>query len=71
MTKMQQPSRYQQSIPEQNLRSGIVFGPGRTTRLPDKGTPEYQEMNNSVIYAVPTIEPVTMITTFMYSTCFV
>ena len=34
-------------------------------------TPEYYEMNNSVIYAVPTIEPVTIITMFMYSTCFV
>ncbi|MNR31304.1 hypothetical protein D3C85_1488080 [compost metagenome] len=34
-------------------------------------TPEYQEINNSVIYAVPTMEPVTMITMFMYSTCLV
>jgi hypothetical protein len=28
------------------LRAGIIFGPGRTTRLPDPGTPEYQEMVN-------------------------
>jgi hypothetical protein len=26
------------------LRAGIIFGPGRTTRLPDPGTLEYQEM---------------------------
>ena len=48
MTKMQQPSRYQQSIPEQNLRSGIVFGPGRAARVPDKDTPEYQELVNLI-----------------------
>jgi len=26
------------------LRSGVVFGPGRTTRMPERGTPEYQQM---------------------------
>ncbi len=41
---MQQPSSYQHSIPESQLRTGIVFGPGRATRLPEKGTPEYQEL---------------------------
>src|ERR1051326_5209194 len=32
-------------------------------------TPEYHDMDNSVRYATPTIDPVTMITMFMYSTC--
>lgn len=26
------------------LRSGIIFGPGRSTRLPDPGTPAHQEL---------------------------
>ncbi len=26
------------------LRSGIQFGPGRTTRMPDVGSPEYQQL---------------------------
>lgn len=30
--------------PVQGLRSGIAFGPGRTTRMPDVGTPEYQQL---------------------------
>jgi hypothetical protein len=30
------------------LRSGIAFGPGRTTRMPDLGTPEYQQMVNKI-----------------------
>lgn len=25
-------------------RSGIVFGPGRASRLPDQGTPEYDQL---------------------------
>jgi hypothetical protein len=32
----------------QGLRSGIQFGPGRTTRMPDVGTPEYQQMIDRV-----------------------
>lgn len=28
----------------QGLRSGIAFGPGRSTRMPDAGTPEYQQL---------------------------
>jgi hypothetical protein len=37
----------QQQVPNTPpLRGGIIFGPGRTTRLPDVGTPEYQEMVN-------------------------
>jgi hypothetical protein len=47
---MQEPVR--NPLPQINLRSGIVFGPGRSTRLPEKGTPEYervisQMLNNS------------------------
>lgn len=30
--------------PTQGLRSGIAFGPGRSTRMPDVGTPEYQQL---------------------------
>jgi hypothetical protein len=30
------------------LRSGIRFGPGRTTRMPDVGTPEYQQLIDKV-----------------------
>jgi hypothetical protein len=30
------------------LRSGIAFGPGRTTRMPDVGSPEYQQMIDKV-----------------------
>jgi hypothetical protein len=26
------------------FRSGIIFGPGRSTRLPDPGTPEYKQL---------------------------
>lgn len=26
------------------VRSGIIFGPGRATRLPDPGTPEYKQL---------------------------
>jgi len=40
MEAQSQPS----NTPE--LRSGIIFGPGRSTRLPDPGTPEYQAMVN-------------------------
>lgn len=44
---MQQPlGNYPSQIPADQLRSGIIFGPGRTTRLPEKGTPEYQQMVN-------------------------
>ena len=32
-------------------------------------TPLYQLMNSSVMYATPTMEPVTTITMFMYSMC--
>lgn len=28
----------------QGLRSGIVFGPGRSNRFPEPGTPEYQQL---------------------------
>jgi hypothetical protein len=28
----------------QNPRSGIAFGPGRSNRMPDAGTPEYQQL---------------------------
>jgi len=28
------------------LRSGIQFGPGRTTRMPDVNSPEYQQLLN-------------------------
>lgn len=28
----------------QGLRSGIAFGPGRTTRMPEVGSPEYQQL---------------------------
>ena len=45
---MQQLPNYQQSIPESQLRTGIVFGPGRTSRLPEKGTREYQELVNRI-----------------------
>src|SRR5690606_11468812 len=31
------------------------------------GTPEYQATNNSVMYAIPTIDPVIMITIFINS----
>jgi hypothetical protein len=41
---MQQPPLYQPPIPEAKLRSGIVFGPGRATRMPEKGTREYLEL---------------------------
>lgn len=41
---MQQPPLYTPPIPENNLRSGIVFGPGRSTRMPEKGTREYLEL---------------------------
>lgn len=34
--------------PAQPLRSGIQFGPGRTTRMPDVNTPEYQQLINRV-----------------------
>jgi len=30
------------------LRSGVAFGPGRTTRMPDLGTPEYQQMVDKI-----------------------
>lgn len=39
---MQQPNSNQQ-LPL-NFKSGIVFGPGRSTRLPEKGTPEYEQI---------------------------
>lgn len=42
----QQPSNYQG-------RSGIIFGPGRTTRLPEPNTPEYQEMIKRLRTIVP------------------
>lgn len=45
---MQQLPNYQYPIPESQLRTGIVFGPGRTTRLPEKGTREYQELVNRI-----------------------
>lgn len=45
---MQQLPNYQQPAPEFELRSGIVFGPGRSTRLPEKGTREYQELVNRI-----------------------
>jgi len=45
---MQQLPNYQHPIPESQLRTGIVFGPGRTTRLPEKGTREYQELVNRI-----------------------
>lgn len=43
---MQQPQQYQQPVPGPQLRTGIVFGPGRATRMPEQGTREYQEMIN-------------------------
>ena len=30
--------------PAQGLRSGIAFGPGRSTRMPEVGSPEYQQL---------------------------
>lgn len=30
--------------PVQGLRSGIAFGPGRSTRMPEVGSPEYQQL---------------------------
>jgi len=45
---MQQLPNYQHPIPESQLRTGIVFGPGRTARLPEKGTREYQELVNRI-----------------------
>jgi hypothetical protein len=30
--------------PTQGLRSGIAFGPGRSTRMPEVGSPEYQQL---------------------------
>lgn len=45
---MQQLPNYQHPIPESQLRTGIVFGPGRSTRLPEKGTREYQELVNRI-----------------------
>jgi hypothetical protein len=32
---MQKLPNYQHPLPESQLRTGIVFGPGRTTRLPE------------------------------------
>ncbi len=34
----------QGEAPGAGLRSGIQFGPGRTTRMPDVGSPEYQRL---------------------------
>jgi hypothetical protein len=36
----------QQQQPPSNvpIRSGIIFGPGRATRMPDPGTPEYKQL---------------------------
>jgi len=34
----------QQSPTDVPFRSGIIFGPGRSTRLPDPGTPEYKQL---------------------------
>jgi hypothetical protein len=45
---MQQSPNYRTPIPEPQLRTGIIFGPGRTTRLPEKGTREYQELINRI-----------------------
>lgn len=45
---MQQSPNYRLLIPESQLRTGIIFGPGRTTRLPEKGTREYQELINRI-----------------------
>ena len=45
---MQSLPYYQQPAKETQLRSGIIFGPGRSTRLPEKGTREYQELINRV-----------------------
>ena len=39
-------SQQQQPLPQG--KSGIIFGPGRSTRLPDPGTREYQEMINRI-----------------------
>ena len=30
--------------PARGLRSGIAFGPGRSTRMPEPGSPEYQQL---------------------------
>ena len=48
-----------------------LYGPlNRLMKAYDSySTPEYQLMKSSVKYATPTIEPVTMITMFMYSIC--
>jgi hypothetical protein len=32
------------------MRSGINFGPGRSNRIPDQGSPEYEQLLN--VYAV-------------------
>ena len=39
---------HQQAPKDSDLRSGIIFGPGRSTRLPEKGSPEYQEIINRI-----------------------
>lgn len=33
-------------VPE--MRSGIVFGPGRANRLPEQNSPEYQQLLQSI-----------------------
>jgi hypothetical protein len=30
--------------PRGTMRSGIAFGPGRSTRLPEQGSPEYEQL---------------------------
>lgn len=45
---MQQLPNYQHPIPESQLRTGIIFGPGRSVRLPEKGTREYMELVNKM-----------------------
>lgn len=45
---MQYLPKYQHPLSESQLRTGLVFGPGRTTRLPEKGTREYQELVNRI-----------------------
>jgi hypothetical protein len=34
----------QESLNNPPLRPGIIFGPGRSTRIPESGTLEYQKM---------------------------
>jgi hypothetical protein len=35
-------------VPAPQVNPGIMFGPGRANRMPERGTPEYQSLVNRV-----------------------